>query len=204
MTANGDGSSMPFDRPTRQMDLASRVKVQWTVVERSTVTRRPGEAENFHAHPHPSLISHPVFISYARTTSRSQAEVLHRELGADHPHMLTSMGNLAATLADQGDDAGAEALFHQVLERHQRLLGTAHPDTLTVMHNLATTLAGQGDDAGAEALHRQVLEGQQRVLGRAFPHKPFSMAISKCSFRGRRWQNSPGGVESVPHVALRT
>lgn len=31
--------------------------------------------------PHPALVAHPVFISYARATSRDDAETLHQALG---------------------------------------------------------------------------------------------------------------------------
>ena len=71
---------------------------------------------------------------------RQALEIDRQTLGDDHPDTLTTMNNLAATLRNQGDLAGARALQEQVLEARRRVLGEEHPDTLTSMNNLAETL----------------------------------------------------------------
>ncbi len=59
-----------------------------------------------------------------------------RVLGAEHPDTLTSAGNLAASLSDQGKHAEAERMLHAALASLQRVLGPAHPTALQVARNL--------------------------------------------------------------------
>jgi hypothetical protein len=46
-----------------------------------------------------------------------------RVLGQEHPHALTSMGNLASTYGRQGRWTEAEGLGVQVMEIRKRVLG---------------------------------------------------------------------------------
>ncbi|WP_290649023.1 tetratricopeptide repeat protein [Aquisalimonas sp.] len=105
---------------------------------------------------------------------RQQSEGYTRLLGEEHPDTLISMGNLAGTLRDQGDLAGARALQEQVLDAYRRVLGEEHPDTLSLMGNLAQTLQDLGDLADARALHEQVLAARRRVLGEEHPDTSIS------------------------------
>ncbi|KAJ5827894.1 hypothetical protein N7447_004657 [Penicillium robsamsonii] len=66
-------------------------------------------------------------------------EISKAKLGADHPHTLSSMANLASTFRNQGRWGEAEQLFVQVIETSKAKLGADHPDTLTSMANLAST-----------------------------------------------------------------
>jgi hypothetical protein len=79
------------------------------------------------------------------------------------------MNNLAATLVDLGDAAGAAELHRQVLEARRRLLGPEHPDTLQSMNNLADTLAVLGDLSGARDLLQQAVPAYQQLLGPEHP-----------------------------------
>ncbi len=91
------------------------------------------------------------------------------DLGEEHNNTLTSMGNLASTLWNQGKLAGARKLQEQVLHVACRVLGEEHPNTLTSMSNLAGTLWNQGDFAGARKLQEQILEVRRRALGEEHP-----------------------------------
>jgi hypothetical protein len=71
-------------------------------------------------------------------------EARTRVLGAEHPHTLTSIGNLAATYENQGRWKEAEELEVQVMETRKRDLGAEHPDTLMSISNLAATYRIQG------------------------------------------------------------
>ena len=51
-------------------------------------------------------------------------------LGVEHPETLSSAGNLAAVLSDQGKYIEAEQMLQPTLASLQRILGPAHPDTL--------------------------------------------------------------------------
>ena len=71
-------------------------------------------------------------------------------LGAEHPHTLTSMGNLAATYRNQGKWNEAEQLDVQMMNMRKNLLGAEHPDTLSGMADLAATYRNQGKWSKAE------------------------------------------------------
>jgi hypothetical protein len=109
-------------------------------------------------------------------TMQEQVLVFRRLLlGEEHPHTLTSMSSLAATLQAQGDLAGARQPQAHVLGLSRQLLGEKHPHTLTSMNNLAETLREQGDLAGARELHEQVLVLRRRLLGEEHPDTLTSM-----------------------------
>ena len=58
-------------------------------------------------------------------------EMTKKILGAEHPHTLTIMANLASTYPYQGRWNEAEKLGVQVMYMRKKLLGAGHPDTLT-------------------------------------------------------------------------
>ena len=61
-----------------------------------------------------------------------------RVLGEEHPDTLTSAGNLASSLSDQGKHAEAEEMLRAALAVCRRVLGSAHPDTLATAESLAS------------------------------------------------------------------
>ncbi|KAK4117998.1 purine and uridine phosphorylase [Parathielavia appendiculata] len=96
-----------------------------------------------------------------KDVERFQAEAVElREevLGADHPHTLISMGNLASTYRNQGRWDEAEKLEVRVIETFKTKLGPNHPDTLISIGNLAFTYKIQGRWEEAENLEVQVME----------------------------------------------
>jgi hypothetical protein len=50
-------------------------------------------------------------------------------LGVEHPHMLTSMSNLALVLYRQGKYEEAESMNRQTLARGEKVLGAEHPQS---------------------------------------------------------------------------
>ena len=73
-------------------------------------------------------------------------------LGAEHPHTLSAMGNLACTYSNQGLWKEAEELRLQVMDARLKVLGAEHPHTLLAMGNLASTYSNQGRWKEAEEL----------------------------------------------------
>ena len=63
-------------------------------------------------------------------------EMRMKLLGAEHPHSLISMADLAITYWSQGRWNNAEQLEVQVMEMRKKLLGVEHPDTLSSMENI--------------------------------------------------------------------
>lgn len=90
-------------------------------------------------------------------------------LGDEHPAHLAARCSQATMLRWQGDYAGAEKMYEEVLAIQRRVLGDAHPDTLRTRHNLAWVMASQNRYAEAELMHRQVLTDRGRVLGENHP-----------------------------------
>lgn len=89
-------------------------------------------------------------------------------LGDDHQRSIIARANLGAFQSAQGDHAGAEASYRDLLARQSRLQGRQHPVTLGVMRSLASTLTartGVTRDAAlaeAEALLVEVLAIEAR------------------------------------------
>ena len=81
-----------------------------------------------------------------------------KQLGAEHPHMLTSMVNLSGTYRNLGRWNEAEQLQVQVMDMGKKLLGPEHPDTPLSMGNLAVTYSNQGRWNQAEQLQFQVMD----------------------------------------------
>jgi hypothetical protein len=84
------------------------------------------------------------------TSESATFEVEKRVLGAEHPSTLTSAGNLAWSLSNQGNYADAEQIGREVHGARKNVLGGAeHPYTLTTAEVLALSLSGQGKYAKA-------------------------------------------------------
>jgi hypothetical protein len=81
------------------------------------------------------------------TTLAAEEESPSGTFGPEHPDTLTTKSNLALTLWNQGDYAGARDLFEQVLQASTRTLGPEHPGTLLARDNLAATLAALDEAA---------------------------------------------------------
>jgi tetratricopeptide (TPR) repeat protein len=105
----------------------------------------------------------------AVTAGESLTADLERELGADHPDMLTSRDNLATAYQDAGRVAEAIPLFEQTLAAREQALGADHPDTLTSRNNLATAHWAAGRVAEAVPVFGQVLAVRERLLGYYHP-----------------------------------
>ena len=80
-------------------------------------------------------------------------------LGSQHPHALTSMGNLGLLLDKQGKLREAEALFSEALTGRFRVLGRAHPHTQAVCTFLVRVLSKQGKARDARAVKAQYGDG---------------------------------------------
>ena len=96
-------------------------------------------------------------------------------LGAEHPHTLFSMGNLAYIYSRKGKLNEAEQLNIQVLDMRKKVLGAEHPHTLLSMGNLARIYANKEKWDEAEQLDIQVLEMRKKLLGAEHPDTLLSM-----------------------------
>ena len=62
-------------------------------------------------------------------------------LGPDHPDTATSLSNLAAVLAAQGDLQGVRTLHQRALTIYEARLGPDHPDTVRSRERLVAVVA---------------------------------------------------------------
>jgi tetratricopeptide (TPR) repeat protein len=95
--------------------------------------------------------------------------VAKERLGEDHPHVSTSLNNLANLYRSQGRYSEAEPLYQQALELYKRLLGDDHPSVAISLNNLANLYRSQGRYSEAEPLYQQALELRKRLLGDDHP-----------------------------------
>ncbi|MFO0099143.1 MAG: tetratricopeptide repeat protein, partial [Aphanizomenon sp.] len=96
--------------------------------------------------------------------------LLKQRLGDDHPHVATSLNNLALLYQSQGKYKEAELLYQQALALRQKLLGDDHPDVATSLNNLAALYDSQGKYKEAEPLYQQALNICEQRLGVYHPH----------------------------------
>ncbi len=101
----------------------------------------------------------------AETIVREALALGERNLGREHPAILTALNNLAFLLKNQGHYDEAEPLYLRALESGERILGQDHPQTLTGVSNLAMLYKSQGRYGEAESLNLRTLEARERILG---------------------------------------
>jgi Tetratricopeptide repeat len=71
--------------------------------------------------------------SQAAQVCRDSAAICEKALGPEHPDTATSLNNLASSLGDQGDFAGARPLLEHSLAIHEKVLGPEHLDMVIPM-----------------------------------------------------------------------
>lgn len=135
----------------------------------------------------PTTLSQVLYVlgEYAdsRTLQEKILNICTEKYEIDHPEILTSKNNLAATLWSQGDYTGARELEEQVLKARLHSLGAEHSDTLISMTNLSATFAAQGHLADAREKDEQVLEVRRRTLGPEHPDTLKSMIALASTLR---------------------
>ncbi|BAY15786.1 NB-ARC domain-containing protein [Anabaenopsis circularis NIES-21] len=111
----------------------------------------------------------------AKPWLRQCLESIKHRLGAEHPHVATSLNNLALLYESTGRYSEAEPLYLQALELFQRLLGKEHPQVASSLNNLAGLYRATGRYSEAEPLYLQALELCQRLLGKEHPQVATSL-----------------------------
>ncbi len=66
--------------------------------------------------------------------------ISENSLGPEHPHVATSLNNLAELYRAQGKYVEAEPLYMRSLAIRERALGSEHPDVATGLENYAALL----------------------------------------------------------------
>ncbi len=92
-----------------------------------------------------------------------------------HPHVATSLNNLAELYDNQGRYTEAEPLYKQALDLRKELLGHRHPHVATSLNNLALLYHNQGKYTEVEPLYKQALDLSKEILGDRHPHVATSL-----------------------------
>ena len=79
------------------------------------------------------------------TSSLRCCPIFERVLGLEHPHTMTTCGNLANWSGQAGDIAAARRKYAVLLAVEKRVLGPRHPDTLVTRGNLANWTGQAGN-----------------------------------------------------------
>jgi tetratricopeptide (TPR) repeat protein len=95
--------------------------------------------------------------------------LLRGEHGEQHVFVANALNTQAILLQKQGDLAGAESAWWQVLAMQQALLPEDHPDLANTLNALGNLLRQEGDLAGAEPLLREALQRRRALLGERHP-----------------------------------
>ena len=104
-------------------------------------------------------------LKHAEQLEVQMLDMRKKVLGAEHPHTLSSMANLANTYADRGNLDEAEQLQVQALNMRMKILGAEHPDTLLSMTYLGAIYALMGKQHKGEQLAVQVFNMKKKMLG---------------------------------------
>ncbi|HXF88289.1 MAG TPA: tetratricopeptide repeat protein, partial [Xanthobacteraceae bacterium] len=101
----------------------------------------------------PRSCHRPLQRAAARVVARFERgrPILEKVLGPDHPHVATSLNNLALLYKAQGDYARAEPLHKRTLAIKEKALGPDHPHVATSLENLAMLYLAMGRVAEAAA-----------------------------------------------------
>ncbi|NER85197.1 MAG: tetratricopeptide repeat protein, partial [Leptolyngbya sp. SIO1D8] len=71
-------------------------------------------------------------------------EMYQQLLGQRHPHVATSLHNLANLYKAQGHYEAAEPFYQKALTIRKQILGPDHPDTKSIKRNLQNLLEKKG------------------------------------------------------------
>jgi len=112
-------------------------------------------------------LTHDVALAHA--VRQSIVRGYQRCLPPDHPTVLYARSDLAASLWQRGDLAGALAHQEAVVAGFGRTVPENHPDLLRVMGNLAILLTDMGKVAQANAVQAAVLQTHIRTLPKDHP-----------------------------------
>ncbi len=100
----------------------------------------------------------------ARPLLEKALQIREQALGPTHPHVATSLNNLALLYHTPGQYGKAEPLLQRSLAILEKALGPNHPDVAASLNNLAELYRVQGQYGKAEPLYQRALQVLQNTL----------------------------------------
>jgi tetratricopeptide (TPR) repeat protein len=95
--------------------------------------------------------------------------IREKVLGPEHPHVATTLNNLAALYRLMGNYTEALPLYERDLGISEKVLGPEHPDVATTLNNLAELYRFMGNYTEALPLYERALSISEKVLGPEHP-----------------------------------
>jgi non-specific serine/threonine protein kinase/serine/threonine-protein kinase len=161
-----------FDEAVAQTNMTN---VALEVIERNVLARAADSIERqFSDQPVvEAALRQTIGDTYLELGLYSQAlpqmeralDLRRRQLGADDPDTLSSIGNMGRLLVRMGRREEAERYYREALDGRRRVLGDDHPDTLSSINNMGYALQAMRKLEEAEPYFREALDGRRRVLG---------------------------------------
>ncbi len=105
----------------------------------------------------------------ARRLYEQALAMARRVYGEEHPHVATSLNNLAEVLRTLGEYEEARRLHEQALTIRRQVYGEEHPDVATSLAGLAGVLWQMGEYEEARRLYEQALTIRRQVYGEEHP-----------------------------------
>jgi len=115
--------------------------------------------------------------------ARQAIRLNERFKGEDHPDVLSSRANLAATLHGLQHYDEAEQTMREVLESTRRTFGEDHPRTISAMGNVAAIMNAAGRVEESIALTRQTLDLTRAHWGDEHPRTAHALVSLGGSLR---------------------
>ncbi len=97
------------------------------------------------------------FLLEAEESYRSTLAMQRRLLGADHPHVASSLNNLGSLLQETGRFEEAEVVHREAYALRVKLFGETNSQAVGSLNQLGRSLFGQGRLDEAEPLFRETL-----------------------------------------------
>ena len=116
-------------------------------------------------------------------------EIMHSEVGQEHPETASVSNNLGAVYLAAGYLEQAREMHMMALETRRALFGESHPDTAQSHNNLALALQKTGDRAWARRHFEKALAGFES-LGAEYSQDLESVASNYCDFLRQEGEES--------------
>lgn len=121
------------------------------------------------------------------TTAKQELEAVletrRRQLGEEHPLVISTLNDLALTLQQSGDLESAEELYREILEVQLRVFGERHHHIVTSIHNLARVLIDQGEIEAALPLCDQLEDAVRGLYGQEHPAMARALFLRAMAYR---------------------
>ena len=106
-----------------------------------------------------------AFWKFISPMYEEMQQILEVNLGPEHPHVATTLNNLAGLYEAWESTKKHSHFISRELEISEKVLGPEHPSVATTLNNLAVLYESMGEYEKALPLYKRALEIIEKVLG---------------------------------------